>query len=423
MQRVGFPPPPPERARPRKGIVIAVLVGAIVVGGFLFFVAPAQRPVPPNPEPPDTALREVTAIRAVQRLIGAIDDGDTKGVEDALAPEWVGIQLPGTTQDFLGPTDDPRLVDDAVEFSGAATDLALGDCGAESGTGPTDYLVRCAVEVTGALPTALGYPQFVEVRAGTAAGEVLSLFHDGQIPNAFDYCVWATGEYPELAATAFGASCQTVAHPAHATAHIAMATGYLSAGEPEPSQDTRDSVAVARVLAGFERLHDSEAADEPRAVATLFADSGPLVRFPGLLPLPMEARDPYPSIPEFLLWSGRSYDVDLGRCTIEQRYELGGVRAACPDAVWDGPLVSGLGLSPVTQPIEFIVEGGRITGTLGETDAELAAAADRFCRRAQEKLPRFADLAFRSDCTPRYTIEGADAFITMLNEYWRALPA
>ena len=423
MQRIGFPTPPPGRPRPRKGALIAVLLGAAVVGGFLFFVAPAQRPQSPDPEPPDTARQETTAIQTVERMVDAIDTGNAAAVGDALAAEWAGIQLPGITRDFLVPSDTPKHIDGAIEFTGAVVDLALGDCVAELGTDPIDYLVRCPVEVTGALPVALGQPLDMEIRAGTAAGEVVSLFHDGETPYVSDYCVWASGEYPELAETAFGATCQPVAQPAQAPAHNVMATGYVAAGVPEPSPDTRDSVTIARVLSGFERLHGEEAIDAPSEASALFANNGPIVRFPGLLPLLFEARDPFPSIPEFLDWSGRVYDVDLGICTISQRYEFGRIRVACPEAVWDGPLVTGLGLAPVPQPIEFIIQAGRITQTLGETNARLAEAADRFCRTAQKELPQFAAQAFRSDCTPNYTAAAADALMTLLEEYGRLLPA
>ena len=422
MQRVGFPSPPPQRPRPNRGAILAVLLGATLVGGFLFFVAPTQRSEAPDPEPVDNA-QETRAIRAVQELIGAIDRGDAAAVENALASEWVGIQLPGTGVEFLVPSDTSNRIEGAIEFNSASVDLALGGCEAERGTAPTDYLVRCYVEVKGPLPSALGHPQDVEVRAGTAAGEVLSLFHDGQTPNAFDYCVWASNRYPALAATAFGASCRLVTQPAEARAHSTMATGYVSADLPEPSQDTRDAVTVSRALSGFERLHAEEAIDAPSEASALFTFDGPIVRFPGLLPLPIEARDPFPSIPAFLDWSGRAYDVDLGACAIERRYESGGVRVACPEAVWDGPLVAGLDLAPVTQPIEFIIEGGRITQTLGETNARLAEAADRFCRSAQKELPQFAAQAFRSDCTPNYTSAAADALVTLLEEYGRLLPA
>ena len=340
-----------------------------------------------------------------------------------MAAEWAGIQLPGITGDFLVPSDTPKRIDGAIEFTGAVVDLALGDCVAERGTDPIDYLVRCPVEVTGALPSALGQPLDMEIRAGTTAGEVVSLFHDGQTPYASDYCVWASGEYPELAETAFGATCQPVAQPAQAAAHNVMATGYVAAGVPEPSPDTRDSVTIARVLSGFERLHGEEAIDPPSEASALFANNGPIVRFPGLLPRLFEARDPFPSIPEFLDWSGRVYDVDLGICAISQRHESGRIRVECPEAVWAGPLVTGLGLAPVSQPIEFIIQAGRITQALGDTNPTLAEAADRFCRITQQELPQSAAQAFRSDCTPNYTAAAADVLMTLLDEYGRRFPA
>lgn len=423
MQQIGFPTPPPGRPRPRKGALITVLLGAAVVGGFLFFVAPAQRPQTPDPEPSDTARQETTAIQTVERVIGAIDTGDAAAVGDALAAEWAGIQLPGITRDFLVPSDTALHIDGAIEFTGAVVDLALGDCVAESGTESIDYLVRCPVEVSGALPSALGHPLDMEIRAGTIAGEVVSLFHDGQIPYASDYCVWASGKYPELAETAFGATCQPVAQPAQAAAHNVMATGYVAAGVPQPSPDTRDSVTIARVLSGFERLHGEQSIDAPTEASALFANNGPIVRFPGLLPRLFEARDPFPSIPQFLDWSGRVYDVDLGICTISQRHESGRIRVECPEAVWDGPLVAGLGLAPVSQPIEFIVQAGRITQALGDTNAALAEAAERFCRITQRELPQSAAQAFRGDCTPNYTAAAADALMILLEEYGRLLPA
>jgi hypothetical protein len=423
MQRVGFPSPPPEPPRPRRGVALAVLVGTVLVGGFLFVLAPAQRPPAPDPDPPIVVQPETTAIRAVERLVAAIDTGDVAGVEGTLAVGWVGIQLPGTTSDFLEPTTDPDVFLNAIAFNGAAVDLVPAGCEAERQTGPVDHLVRCVVEVTGPLPAALGHPQFIEIRAGTLAGDVLSLYHDGLTPQAVDYCVWASGEYPEMAATAFGPRCHPVASPEVATVHGQMATEYLAAGVPSQSADTREAVTIPRVLAGFERLYNEDALGGSGEEFSLFANTGPVTQFPGLLPDPLEMRSPFPTMPEFLIWSARSYDVALGACTIGQRYDFGGVEVSCPDAIWDGPLVSGLGLLPVGQPIEFVITDGKITHTFGETDAGLAEAADHFCTRTREDRNPFAALAFRSDCTPRYTVEAADAFIGMLDDYWRNLPA
>ena len=324
----------------------------------------------------------------VERVVGAIDTGDATAVEDAMADEWAGIQLPGVTGDFLVPTDTPKRIDGAIEFTGAVVDLALGDCVAERGTDQIDYLVRCPVEVTGALPTALGQPLDMEIRAGTTAGEVVSLFHDGQTPYASDYCVWASGEYPELAETAFGATCQPVAQPAQAAAHNVMATGYVAAGVPEPSPDARDSVTIARVLSGFERLHGEEIIDPPSEASALFADNGPIVRFPG--PSPASSKPATPS-PRFLSSStgvGGSTTSIWGSAPSLQRHESGRIQSNARRRFGPVPWLPAWVWLPVSQPIGFIIQAGRITQALGDTNPTLAEAAERFCRITQQELPQ-----------------------------------
>ena len=423
MQRVGFPSPPPESPRPRRGTAVAVVVAALLVGGFLFVLAPAQLPSDPEPDPSPVVDPETVAIRAVEDLVSAIDTGEADDVARALAPDWVGLQLPGVTTDFLLPTTDAEVFADTIEFNGAAADLVPAGCDAERRTGPVDHLVRCVVEVGGPLPEALGHPQFIEIRAGTLAGDVLSLYHDGSTPQAIDYCVWASGEHPELAEDAFDSGCLPEVVPAIVRSHEELAADYLAAGVPTQSAAATEAVTIPRVLAGFERLYNEDARGGSGAEFALFAHTGPVTQFPGLLPDFLNLRSPFPMMPEFLVWSARSYDVDLGVCSIEQRYDFGGVGVTCPDAVWNGPLVSGLGLLPVRQPIDFIITDGKITHWFGETDRRLVDAAARFCSRVHDESEPFVSVAFRTDCTPNYTVQAADAFIALLDDYGENLPA
>lgn len=399
MQRIGFPADASEhqdRRRPRASPIIGALAG---LAAFLAVLSLSGL------SPSDQRLTD-QALDVVSRLETALDADDVEAVMELLATEWAVLDLPGSVQQVLpvgSESDQLRLYVNTV-------DIDLAGCEAEGGSHPVTALVRCDASVFGDLPAALGHGGSADVVVGVHGDKIVSAFrnvHPDEASGRLNYCIWAEAGRPELAANAFDVGC----HPrGDASVHNRLAAMYVAAGKPPPAAEELESRRSLGTVAAIEgSQHD------PEALATVFSNDWPLVRYPGLLPT--ELRSPFPAVSEYLAWSDLVYEVELGQCDIAARLGNGGFRVECPEARWGGALVANLGLESVAQPVAFFVEEGSITGSVGTTGAALDSAVVGLCNWARRNQVDGAGIAFRDDCAPHYTPEGAAEIVTLAEEF------
>jgi hypothetical protein len=358
-----------------------------------------------GPPPSDRRLNE-QALDAVSHLERALDEDDVGAVMGLLAPEWAVLDLPGSVRQVL-PPGDPA---DQLRLYVETVDIDLAACEAEPAADPVTRLVRCDARVVGALPAAIGHASAGEVIVGVDRDSIVSVFRELRVDEedaSLFYCIWAEVDHPEMAADAFDINCSPIGS---AAVHNRLAAMYVDAGRPAPTaQEFTSRVAVGVVIAveGFQ--HD------PDTLARIFSNDSPLVRYPGLLPA--ELRSPFPSVREYLAWSDVVYEVELGDCEIGARLQSGGYRVECSEARWAGALVTHLGLQPIEQPVSFFVEEGLISGVVGTTSGVLDGAVAELCQWARRNREDQAGTAFRADCAPQYTPEGAAEILALAGEY------
>jgi hypothetical protein len=346
------------------------------------------------------------ALEIVSDLEAALDGGDVGAVMGLLARDWVVLDLPGSVQQVLpvgSQSDELQLYVETV-------DIDLAACEAEPGSEPVTQLVHCEAAFAGDLPAAIGFRGSAEVVVGVNADRIVSVFQDsdpGLAAGYLDYCIWAEIAHPEMAADAFDITC----HPkAEASLHNHLAAAYVAAGRPAPTAEEFESRRSVGIVAAVEASQH-----EPRNLAEIFSNDWPLVRYPGLLPA--ELRSPFPAVSEYLAWSDVVYQVELGRCEVGSRLHSGGYRVECPAARWGGALVASLGLEPIAQPVDFFVEDGLITGIVGTTSKVLDGAAAALCQWAQTNRADRAAIAFRADCAPHYTPQGAIEIVALAQDF------
>lgn len=360
-----------------------------------------------NETPPSEERLSDQALDAVSDLEAALDDGDVAAVENLLAPEWVVLDLPGSGQRILPG----REASGAIQFYVETVDIDVAGCEVEPATEPITHLVECEFSVGGDLAVALGYESAAGVKVGVDGDEIVSLFQesDKDVAPGGDYCIWAEVERPDDAIGAFDLKCLPTGD---ASVHQRLAAEFVKAGRPEPSAEeleSRGSVGLVAAMEAFQ--HD------PKELATIFLEDWPLVRYPGLMP--GRLRPPFPSVSEYLAWSDVAYEVELGSCEVATRMRNGGFEIECPEAWWSGALVANLGLDPISQPIGFYVDDARITGVSGNTSPTLETAVVGLCKWARANRVDRAAIAFRADCAPNYTPDGATEIVALAEDYTR----
>jgi len=343
------------------------------------------------------------ALDAVSDLEKALDEDDVAGVIDLLAPEWAVLDLPGSVRQVLPTSDPPK----ALELYAETVELDFAGCDAEPAADPLTHLVQCDARVSGDLPLAFGYDDATEVLVGVSDDAILSVFQ-APVPEGAgsDYCIWAKLKHTDVAADAFDISCYPIGDPA---VHTQLAALFVEEGRPELPVIEADSASIVEFVETFQ--HD------PQSLTSIFAEDWPLVRYPGLLPI--QPRPPFPKVSEYLAWSDVAYEVELGPCEVTARLQNGGLRVECPEAGWSGPLVANLGLEPVAQPIGFFIEDGSITGVVGTTSPVLDDAVIGLCTWANSNRIDRAAIAFRADCTPHYSPEGAAEIVALAEDSTR----
>lgn len=179
-------------------------------------------------------------------------------------------------------------------------------------------------------------------------------------------------------------------------AGLLLAPGDTRVSEPDLPADER---AAARLVDAHNHGWDMAALAEADASA---AD------VPGLV-----GGGPAPRLGEFLAWSQVVYRIDPAGCSL-----LEPERVACPDARWSGPLVEGLAMPPVPQPVSFVFAGGRVVAVDGGTAPGLAHAYDRYCRWVRDHRPEVVPFVFDGDgCRPIFTELGAGRLLLTLADY------
>lgn len=390
MQQVGAPPEPSEPEH-RRGARWGIALGAVAALAALLLLVSFNGTSPSNERLSDQALD------AVADLEKAVDEGDAAGVIDLLAPGWAVLDLPGSTQQVVPTSDQPRALQLYVE----TVELDFGGCEAEPAADPLTHLVQCDATVTGDLPKAFGYENATEVLVGVNGEAIVSVFQAPVPADAgSDYCVWAKLEHTHTAVDAFDINCYPIGG---SSVHNQLAARFVEAGRPELPVIEADSASIVLFVETFQ--HD------PQSLASIFAQDWPLVRYPGLLPI--QPSPPFPKVSEYLAWSDLAYEVELGTCEVTARLQNGGLRVECPEARWGGPLVTSLGLGSVAQQIGFFVEDGAITGVVGTTSPILDEAVIGLCKWADSNRVGRVAIAFRADCTPHYTPEGAAEIVAL----------
>jgi len=287
-------------------------------------------------------------------------------------------------------------------YVAAIAELEIGWCSLESRY-DTDQVTTAACDVTivSRYRADLGLEgtAFTVRASADATGITLvtSSFDDIEAPWE-QLCIWAFAFDPVLAGPVFDDGCRPVVQPGSATAQRQLAEGYAADGGSFAGA-ARNPVGITEA---FATIHNRGGQPEG-----LFDFGGAVVRFPGM---PVDSPQwPHPEMRDYLLWSSRLFDFDLGECSTSPRVGEGLTAVDCPSARLAGLLPKLLGLGSVAQPMVFYVQSGKIVDVAGSTNPALVEEFTRVCGSVAA-LSAAAVTQFPSgECSPRFDGFGAAA--------------
>lgn len=373
--------------------MLAPLVAAIAA--LVVLLAPGRAVEVSEAVPPAPLVGELD-VEVVAEFHTRLGVGDFAGAAAMVAPGATRLDLPGLPPGLLtgGDALAERLEDMFVAIHGEA-----GQCRSAPGR-LTSGEVVCTVAPAGPWAEAVGLAgEAVNVTYRVADGQLADVVSRAR-PSLAGLCHWTE---LSIGAGVFDSDCR----PLTGAGLAAAAESYVAAGLPAPSDRYLTARRGARGVRLLVRAHN-----RGRDTAGMRAPGVAATGFPGLL----GEGDP-PLLGDYLRWSQVVYRIRLGTCSVDgTRLDLG-LRVACPDARWTGPLVEGLALDPVPQPVIFTTHGAVVLGAAGGTEAGLTHAFERFCTWVYERRPEVAPYLFTEGCHPIFSADAAGRLLMTLSDY------
>ena len=379
-------------------VVLAVLLGTFRTPGI---DNDADLPVP---EP--AASADVALVRA---LLADLAAGDVESAAAMVAPRPDPVVLPGLPFGFMPQRPSADEVAEGLGFFAAVMDVATTDCRLDGRSLGSEAAVQCTVSVSSSFAGAgrvegRAIPVVFSVRDDRVTG-ILSGYTGA--PALERYCYWVEQNVRVVAVQLFDTDCVPVADAAAARHHRRLAAEFAASGRPRagtPYLSSRSGVVVADILvAAHNRSGNSSA---------LVFDEAVVAAMPGMMAAGRTA-----PLAEYLGWSEVVHRVDPGTCHVDGRDAPGVYRVVCPEATWSGPLVEGLGLDPLRQPLEIDVRGAAVSGMSGPTVPALLRAYEDFCAWVYAAKPYSVATLFSDGCRPIYTPQAARGLLVVLSGY------
>lgn len=389
----GSPAPPDQTGGPRR-LLVAISMGVVAVVAILF--APAAGDVEVAVVDPPAPIAGDADVDVVAEFHSRLAVGDASGAAELVAGDAARLDLAGLPPGLLRGGEGLAA---GLEGFQAAIGGGPGDCRSTPGR-LTSGEVTCTVTQAGPWAAAVGL-------AGTSV-DVTYRVDDGMIAGAVararpalaGLCMWAE-QY--AGAGVFDSDCR----PLVGAPLAEVAAGYVAAGRPAPSDRYLAARRGARGVRLLVRAHN-----RGRDTAGMRAPGVAAGGFPGLV-----GEGPAPLLGDYMRWSQVVYRIRLGTCSVDGTRIDAGLQVDCPEARWTGPLVQGLALDPVRQPVTFTTHGAVLLSADGATEPGLAAAYERFCSWVHDRRPEVAPYLFVDGCRPIFTANAAGRLLMTLSDY------
>ncbi len=396
--------PSPGNSRGRSVLALSAVLLVVAAGFALGRGGPAR--VGGADPAPDLTERVARPIDVVQAFGAALADGQGAAAASLIADEWDQLELPGLPFRSLDGITDRAELANALDFYSELVDLETVRCRVESQTlSAASAQVVCDSSVDSI---------FAEV--GDVAGRAIPTkywIEDDQIsgilrnhlgtPRLEPYCHWV--ESDGGGSTLFDAGCSLVLSQQSSQRYQEQAAAYLAAGRPSVGRAyrvARGGITVVDIL-----VRQLNRSGQPEVLVDRAAAGSAA---PGVL-------GGSPSLEEFLEWSKIVYRIETGPCFVDGSAAPRQFGLSCPEARWSGPLIAGLTLDAVNQPVEFTVERVAVRAIAGETNPALLASWDRFCEWVTAARPVAAAAALADGCDPIYGETAARNLLTLVAEY------
>jgi hypothetical protein len=405
----------PAGGRLGPAIAVAVVAGAalLALGSFR-----GSGTVVPDETIPEVVPDQIeAAFVAVDEFAAAWNRGDAAAAASLVAGEWDSVLLPGFADSQFTPRDGRAALESGIAFLSSVTRLSLGPCDAvapspdsrattdlrcDDGGLEGDYLdavARNIWEDIRPMPDR-GEPGLT---FGIRGDRIISIEAGGPgfAPQA--YCIWAEQNRPADAGSLFDLWCRPDTTAAAAAIHAQLAAEFVAEGAPLPSRRLTDARLAAAYVDRFAEHHNLGDVFTARGWLSQDVDASDLPGFPD--------GDAEPTVDEFLAWSARLLEIDVGAC--EVAYSPESTVVTCSEMTVGGPLLD----DPVAQPTRFTLSPGSRRPVARAPERILAVEplggdpvpVEQICRLLEETDREAAAAVFTADCTPVYPAAASSA--------------
>lgn len=404
VRPLGGPTPPAPRGRLALALAAVVVLAAAALlaqaGRGTVRVSDADFPDPLT----DAGGREVDLVYDFNGLVAS---GDHAAAAEVVADDWSLLALPAMPFRFLPDGADREAVAAALSFYGEVAAPTVIGCRATRST-PTATDVVCDHRLDSA------WAEAVHVGGRTsratyqvADGEILAILADHLgAPAVTDLCHYAEQRVHGSQAPLFDTECTPLA-TAPAAVHRSAAADFVAAGRPAAGPAYRAARSGATAVPAFVATHNRGG-----SAGTLVNGDASASGFPGLVSEGLP-----PRLADFVEWSKVAYRIDPGRCWVDGSRPDATLRLTCGEATWTGPLVEGLALDEVRQPVTFHISESMVQSVGGGTAPGLAHAFGRFCEWVHANRPEVVPSIFGWRCRPIFTADAAGRMLLILDDY------
>jgi hypothetical protein len=389
-------------------ITVAVLAGAALfaLGSFGGSGTAVPQETVPEVVPDPTEA----AFVVVDEFAEQWNSGNAAAAVSLIGAEWDSVLLPGFTDSLFVPEDGRAALEDGIAFLSSVARLSLGPCDAvapdpgarattdircEDGALEGDYLDAIARNIwEGIRPMPdRGEPG---VTFGVRGDRIISIEAGGPgfAPQA--YCIWAEQSRPEDADSLFDLWCRPNTSAAAAAVHAELAAAFVAEGTPLPPRRLTDARLAAVYVDRFAEHHNLGDVFTARGWMSQRVEAADLPGFP--------AGSNEPTVDEFLAWSTRLLEIDVGECEVD--YSVESTVVTCRDMTVGGPMLA----EAVAQPTRFTLSPASRRPVARAPERILAVEplggdpipVERICRLLQGSDPAAAGAVFTADCAPDY---------------------
>ncbi len=404
VRPLGGPPPPEPR---RRGVLVLVALAALGAAAVLAPSGPGTVQVSEVDVPDPPADDGGADVRLVYEFNALLASGDHVAAAGLVAEDWTLLALPGLPFRFVPAGADQEALTAPLAFYGEVVDPTVAGCRvARADLTGTDVVCDHRLDSGWAQAVRIG-GRTTSVTYQVADGEITAVLTDHLgSPAVTSFCHYAERQIHGSQAPLFDADCAPLA-TAPTAAHREAAAAFVAAGRPGAGVSYRVARSGVSAASVFVATHNRGG----RARALAYGDAS-ASGFPGLVSEGLP-----PRLADFVDWSQVAYRIDLGRCWVDGTEPDFGLRLTCDEASWTGPLIEGLSLGEVTQPVSFVISNATIQSVAGGSAPGLAHAYGRFCEWVYGNRPEVVPAIFAHRCRPIFTAEAAGRMLLVLDAY------